>query len=358
MNDQHYAVVVGIDRYPGVRDLTSARNDARRFAEWLKREDGGGVPEENLKLILFNDEDLPEPLELQDAAPRFQQIEDDLFDLRLRCEEHVADEPLDWRDTRLYLYVSGHGIAPAPDEAALLMANAAPQRFGRNLSCDKFLEFFKAAQTFHELVFFADCCRERVSSAPIQAPTWDRVEGHNGPVVALPGYATHFGDLAFEADEEDNEDPDQRRSYFTQALLEGLEGKAVNENGEIDSTSLSIYVTDRVRALTSHKPRPQVPTMLSDPAAPIFFRRGLPLPAAAPVAAEPVTIRFPPGFAGRAVLTNGALEQMGIHDAGQGPWVLHLPRGLYEIAPQGGGANPFANEGRFKVLQGGLDVQL
>lgn len=358
MNEQHYAVVVGIDHYPGVRNLTSARNDARRFAAWLQREDGGGLPEDNVELILVEDEELPDPLEVGNAVPHFQEIEDALFDLRLRCEDHVADHPLDWQRSRLYLYVSGHGIAPAPDEAALLMANAAPQRFGRNLSCDKFLEFFKAAQTFKELVFLADCCRERVGNANIQLPTWDRVEGHNGQVVALPGYATHFAEVAFEADPVEDEDPDERRSYFTQALLEGLEGKAVNPDGVIDSTSLTLYVTARVQELTAHKPRKQKPEMVSDVATPIIFRTGVPQPAPEDPAGQPVTLRFPAGFAGTVVLTDGTFKKVGTHDAGSGPWSLPLPPGLYEVAPEAGGANPFADHGRIRVTIGGADVQL
>jgi len=356
-NAQHYALVVGIDRYPGVRDLTSARNDARRFAAWLEAEDGGAVPPANVMRVLAEDGELPDPLTLGQAIPRFQQIEDALFDLRQRCESHVEEHPADWQRTRLYVYVSGHGIAPAPDEAALLMANAARQRFGRNFSCDKFLDFFKAAQTFHELVFFADCCRERVGAAPIQAPTWDRVEGDKGPVVALPGYATHFGDLAFEADTEQTELPDARRSFFTQALLEGLKGQAANDDGIIDSISLPRYVTERVKKLTENKPRPQVPQMRADPAAPIIFRRDVSPTTALAAKTHAVDIEFPPGWAGRAVLRDGTLESIGMHDAGAGTWTLDLGNGLYEVSPETG-SNPFAAAGRFKVLGGAQHVQL
>ena len=50
---QHrYAIVIGIDRYPGFRDLGGACNDAEAFAEWLTDPNGGDVPAENVRTLL------------------------------------------------------------------------------------------------------------------------------------------------------------------------------------------------------------------------------------------------------------------------------------------------------------------
>jgi hypothetical protein len=48
VNEHHYAVVVGINRYPGLSDLRGARADAGAFADWLERPDGGAVPPANV----------------------------------------------------------------------------------------------------------------------------------------------------------------------------------------------------------------------------------------------------------------------------------------------------------------------
>jgi hypothetical protein len=45
VNDLHFAVVVGINRYPGIKDLKYARDDAERFRDWLVDLEGGGVPQ-------------------------------------------------------------------------------------------------------------------------------------------------------------------------------------------------------------------------------------------------------------------------------------------------------------------------
>ena len=51
-NRDHYAVVIGIDKYSQFRRLSSAVKDATRFSEWLNSPDGGGVPKENTHLIV------------------------------------------------------------------------------------------------------------------------------------------------------------------------------------------------------------------------------------------------------------------------------------------------------------------
>jgi hypothetical protein len=52
MNDHHYAVVVGINRYPGLSDLTGARADAEAFAQWLEDGDGGALPAANIRRVM------------------------------------------------------------------------------------------------------------------------------------------------------------------------------------------------------------------------------------------------------------------------------------------------------------------
>ncbi len=344
MNDQHWAVVVGIDRYPAIRSLSKARRDAEAFRDWLLDPQGGALPAANVYPVIVPDAELPEPLDRTEAKPRFDDVAGALDAAWAACEAHVAQHPEDWQGTRLYFYASGHGIAPSPTEAALLLADAGPPRyFGENLSCNRFLEYFRAAQPFRELVFFADCCREPYPAARPRGPIWDEVVGNNGEVRFLPGYATAPNQLAYEG-----RDP-ERLSSFTQAVLEGLRGQA-EVNGVVDSNGLAVYVRRRVLELSGDQ---QIPQMPSDPAAPIVFRR------AAVAAGHRVEVLLPQGFAGVVEIRDGTGRTLATHDAAAGPWRGELANGLYEVVPAGGaGPSPFAAGGIFKVFGGGRAVQL
>jgi hypothetical protein len=51
MNELHFGLCVGIDRYPGFpgRDLSSASGDARSFRDWLVAPAGGALPAGNAR---------------------------------------------------------------------------------------------------------------------------------------------------------------------------------------------------------------------------------------------------------------------------------------------------------------------
>jgi hypothetical protein len=116
MNPHHYAVVVGIGRYPGgFPPLGGPVRDALEFAAWLKgRRQGGGVPAKNIKLVLTPH---VRSMALNRAKPTKEMIDRALQEIydRARKAEDDADE--DQREevraqTRLYFFVAGHGIMP------------------------------------------------------------------------------------------------------------------------------------------------------------------------------------------------------------------------------------------------------
>ena len=48
-----WAIVIGIDGYGGeVPNLSAAVDDAEKFHQWVIRDSGGEVPEENVRLLL------------------------------------------------------------------------------------------------------------------------------------------------------------------------------------------------------------------------------------------------------------------------------------------------------------------
>src|SRR5262245_29073849 len=105
------AIIVGIERYldSGLGGLGGAKRDARRFYDWLTS--AGGVPPAR---VIF----LPAP----DAAldPTIQEIDDAFVSL-------CAPAKATWRlGRRLYIYLSGHGVAQNWHEASLLAADGGP----------------------------------------------------------------------------------------------------------------------------------------------------------------------------------------------------------------------------------------
>ncbi len=358
MNEQHYALVIGINRYPGISDLRSASEDAESFFNWLTDPKLGGVPEENIRLITTDETSAPPHVPFFKAKPTREDVEDALFELWAKCRSRIEDEPADWFKTRLYVFGSGHGIAPDPQEAALLMANAGPDHYGKNFSYAKYLSWFQKAQFFRELVFFADFCRERIANAPLLGPTWTEINNQNGKLLTVRGLATYFGELAFEEEDDETANPDELRGYFTKALLEGLNGQAVDPRSrEINAQTLATYVTERVRSLTEHRPKPQVPFFVAEPVTPtVTFRRNVPRHETDALR-HTVHIRFPAGFKADVVLFDGQLKQIAVHSAVNGSWDVPLGNGLYRITPATG-SNSFANAGFFEVIGADRDVKL
>jgi hypothetical protein len=232
------------------------------------------------------------------------------------------------------------------------MADATDDILGNNIPCALYLKYYEKSQDFREIVIFSDCCRTEKGDAPIFGPPFTPDDKNFGPVVSALGFAAQYRNVAYEPAEPD----DAGRGFYTRALLEGLEGAAVDPNsvnGEINSTSLQNYLRARVQQLTVGKRNPQTPAMYADPAAPIILRKG----AAAP--RYNVQLLFPPPFHGRVVLLDGRFAPIDTHTVNGEPWQKALPNGLYEVRPDPPDAGVvFASQGTFRVLGGDLDVQL
>jgi len=351
-NALHYAVVVGINDYPEFSPLNFAKSDAESFANWLKKKTGGNVPDQNVTVILSEDGQAANG-DRESAIPVRRQVYNALYHRWKAVDQHVEENPEDWEKTRFYFYVSGHGIAPTPNDAALLMADAGPDYLGENISCSGLFSFLKERQCFKEIIFFADCCREKAGNAPIGDVPWTHTQRDFGRVTYAQGYATSFGDFAYEP-KADEGDPNLKRGYFTTALLEGLEGKAaLDDSGVIDSNSLAKFVRERVKFLTKHLSRQQDPTMDADPSAPIIFSK------THQQVTYKVTIECVSGYRGKARLIGGKAFDAEL-DVEERIISLHLPDGVYRvIRPEGDpDDNPFENSGYFTIMGGDKHVRI
>ncbi|HEX3455763.1 MAG TPA: caspase family protein [Gaiellaceae bacterium] len=358
MNDMHYAVVVGINRYPGIRDLRHARSDARAFREWLVSPSGGMVPARNVRSVLAKPSDeklfkLP-----REAQPTAGLVNDALFDVTEELRQRVRKDVASFKRSRLYVYASGHGIAPANGTGAVLMAdaNAAQDAYGYNIEISLYSSWFVACGWFSELVFFADCCRDRMFNAPGMGPPWGACPNPFGETNVVTGFATTFAASAFEPTDVKN--LDQARGYFTRALLDGLQGGAADPNtGRIDTNSLAPYVMQSVEALTARKQFKQNPNIVGDVANPIVFR-----PAGSSTARQrrQVTISFPAGFRGGATLQRGDLTTVKHwKSVGRLPKTLRLDEGFYLVVPDPPAApDAFKNGGTFQIVGKDENVKL
>ncbi len=349
-NKLHFGVSVGIDRYPEFPDLSFARRDAEAFADWMMKDGGGAIPEKNVEVVMAADTDMADDTPRRRAVPVRTTVYEAIQAFWEVVRLHVEDNPEDWAKTRLYVYVSGHGIGPSTKDSALLLANAGPRNFGENISCFELITHLGEAQYFAEVVIFADCCRDRVTNAPLGKPPWTLEERDFGEVNTALGVAADYGGKAYEPDADEVDDPDEYRGHFTRALLEGLNGQGAN--GEITTHTLAGYVDERVKELLKPRRKFQKCHIYADSTNPIKFGT-----KAAP--GLRFKIVFESDYHGEAVLLDGdtnELKRKQIDGSGS-QWPLSLNKGLYRVvAPDGSGAN-FRRDGYFSVV-GGEDVIL
>jgi hypothetical protein len=354
MNDLHYAVVVGIDRYPGISDLAGAGDDATQFAEWLQSPDGGALPEPNVHLLVGRAGGRPGG-NVPSGEIRQDDVDDALHSVVQAVRTALRENRTAWERSRFYLYVAGHGFAPAGSEGAFLLGNARLGAYTRNIDLAKYRQWVSACAWFSEVAIFADCCRSRLEAGPIgSGPSLD---GGSNPFGArepgwVIGYATEAGGVAYEGNFDAD---DEARGHFTRALLTGLRGSAVDQTGAVTAASLRDYVTQLVADTTRDHACPQMARFPHDLPPSFVFRAS----AATPQRAKwRVKISFPRGYGGRIALRvdNTAIT---VHDATQGQLTIDLEDGLYEIAPDD--EQPpaeFPNGGLFKVSGEPRHVQL
>lgn len=354
MNDLHYAVVVGINRYPGVRDLSGARRDADDFAAWLLEPQGGGLLDGNVKRITATKAE-ENGMSARTARPTSVDIEYAIQEITTNVQAELAKDPAAWDRTRLYIYVAGHGFAPRGGEGALVLANAEPGAWSRNVELAKYREWLTACAWFREVVIFADCCRTRVAqdARPFPPQLDECPTPWNGKSSAwVVGFGSILGRPTYETTPADVSD-DDARGYFTAALLEGLRGGAPPDpnTGAITAATLSGYVKSIVAERTRGLRFPQE----ADINGPLANTVVLTTPAQR--ATRAVTIAFPPGFGGMAQLHKDGHE-VAAWNAGNGEWQIELTDGLYEVTASAPAAVTFVGDGLFKVAGGDRRVQL
>jgi Caspase domain len=385
-NPHHYAVVVGITKYPGeFPQLAGPANDVEAFYEWLTDPRLGGVPVRNIRKVITPTN--MRRMTVTTASPTKTTVDKALWEVTKLARKALADLPEEEQARarcrmRLYLYVAGHGIMPSAGETALLTAKA-QAGWLENVELRAYNDWYVRDGTFGEVCIFADCCRTYQQWAAPGVPPFDLPAALGGSVFSLIGYATAPGKLAFEDDDEAIP-PDNRRGYFSRALIDGLHGSAMDPSlGYVTSLTLAQYVSDRVPVLSNRLPQ-YLSQIVRMPVDPHLLRFG-PEPARAGIGSAvskttpcqlgssfvamampsqsgpgyQVVVRFPEHFADSAELAMPDGRRLSWEPT-EGPWTVRLDEGLYVVFRAGTDldATGLANGGAFEVRGGDLNVQL
>lgn len=317
MNAEDYAIVVGINQYPGLgagRALKGAEADAQKFYEWLIAPDQGGVPPDHVQLLLGSQ--YPAPADPLDSRPFKDDIDRALIKWNMQAGQRVG--------RRFYFYFAGHGLGLSFEEVALLMANATPNLLGYNLSLSAYRTFLRQAAPFDEVVMLVDCCREIEDRAPVQSPVFRLVtrDERAGEVQDFLAFAARFGKRAFEPETA----PGENRGLFTTVLLEALAGQGADyQTGQVTAASLRAYLDRRLPEYAQQFKRSQRPEFEGNATNLVF---GTPGAAPWPL----VTLAVPTDWPGEVQLLDGYnLEKAKRPTAEGAVWTERLAPGLYQL---------------------------
>jgi hypothetical protein len=179
-------------------------------------------------------------------------------------------------------------------------------------------------------------------------------------------YASRWGEKAWEPIAV--QDPDKTRGYFTEALIDGLNGAAEETaTRQVTAASLATYVAQAVEAKTKPPvaPYPQRAEMPVDLAVRLVLRDVLASEAPQPTAPQTgatsihtATVHFPAGFTGEAAIRSSDGVERANWNAANGDWQVSLPDSFYQVVPRDGGAAAFAGNGLFALVGADADVRL
>jgi Caspase domain len=320
VNDHDWAVVISVSSYAGasaeppwITNLQGPDNDANAIVDWLTRPDGGGLPADHVRRV-------PSPAPpAGPGVPKQQEIVD--------AFKELAELPTDAYDQRsgrrLYVYVSGHGLAAQRHDAAVVTAEATFED-ALNVLITSWVDWFWYAARFEEIVLWVDTCATRVRSSvtlhKCDLPAESRSDAAHGRLVIV--FAAGFNYTAVETELEG-----EWHGVFTHALLKGLNGAA---GTPVTTQALKKYLFNSMKTFMTPEQRAN-PQVAKEP----WFEQEYDLEFAAP-AAPPTfeaTLRFPPECAGKRVtLSVNASSPLVADEILAAPeWKPKLPVGAYAV---------------------------
>ncbi len=195
LNPTDYAIVVGIANYPGFgstpaepQDLRGPINDAVAIHEWLIHPRKGGLDPTRARLVCSPDP-LPPNYSVATAVPATANVVGEFARLESLAQVNANANPPVGR--RLYVYMSGHGFAPARAHGAIFAANATSVQT-EHVYATAWLDWFYNAAYFDEFVLWMDCCMNYQMTVVPQLPSFRRVHGNSSACRVFSAYSARF----------------------------------------------------------------------------------------------------------------------------------------------------------------------
>jgi hypothetical protein len=243
MGVRDFAVILGIDFYPGLTDLNGAKNDAAWFEEWVRSPECANVPDENIFVRMSR---LPKPTNILTAEPSLT-----IVDSAFREVRHALTDPQD-RGGRLYVFAAGHGFAPSSDEACLITAEATREELQYHIAARAYARWFVDAAYFSEVFLVCDCCRGFVKPRTPAGLLWEPEREKQTPAARTAyWFAAPWGS---ETTEDFYPERGQTHGFFSRAVMIGLSGAAADSTGLITTDRLRHFVEWYFQQVTTADP--------------------------------------------------------------------------------------------------------
>jgi hypothetical protein len=242
-NDRDHAILVGVQDYAeGIVSLRGSVNDCDLFSYWLAMPAGGGLDPKNIKCLCST--------KPSDEEPMRDQVENliiDYFDRQFETGETAG--------RRLYLFFSGHGVAPPvpnDEDCALVMANARLSKL-RSLIGGLAARIVRKTALFEEVVLIMDCCRE-VTGKVSAACDLDSFEPDP---TKIPGQFFHVFAASWASTTAEQQLPNpifpkrpaSWHGVLTHALIRGLL-TAPNAGGDVTAATLEDFIRRAVESMS------------------------------------------------------------------------------------------------------------
>jgi len=272
-NTDHYAILLAINIYPGLRNLEGPENDIAAFAAWLTDPKGGNLDPSKIQAIKSSD--FPTVLDPNDANPQERAFIKAL-------NKWVRDDKNNWLNrvgARLYIYMAGHGFtAGATLSDPALFSAVAQNGDTAHIAGYRYAAKIANAGFFDEIILIMDCCQDVLKASQVLEPTWSPPERNKSAnVKMLQAYGAPRGQAAFEREETPG---GPKRGYFSTVMLEALRTALPDANGLVTGQTLKNQFlqiwSDRYKAETGYDPpiRPPDGTDIQ-----LFARSRTPAPA-------------------------------------------------------------------------------
>ncbi|MFN0036599.1 MAG: caspase family protein [Saprospiraceae bacterium] len=264
MQDKDYALVIGLNDYPEFMPLAGPITDAEKFFAWVSKEDGGGVPQANCRLI----RSAAEP----DKAPSPLQYE---VDRAIFAFIKQIKQTTEQKARRFYFYFAGHGLGLSTEGIGLCLPDWSKDFRQSALLSNDYLTAIQKYGLFEEIFFFLDCCRVSDVGGGSQIATFHPIlpSDDSGATQTCIAAAAEYQGKAFEGVV--SAAGVEIRGFFTTALLEALDSKTA-----VSLKQLEPFVYKRTLELTNAKnlvQQPRFTVNFSKDTSTVFFGKVKPM---------------------------------------------------------------------------------